>query len=85
MLAITKTMEDEIYGQTILYLKDHPDANQTLAEYEGRTMYLASDRYKELMAEYNACNSKNMAWGLGAVGVMVVGTFGGLAVGASVR
>jgi hypothetical protein len=78
MKEIDGIVEDEIYEQTILYLKAHTDANQMLAEYEGRTTYLNSDRYKELMTEYNSCKLRYTLWGIGGCGVMLIGSLVGV-------
>jgi hypothetical protein len=80
METINETIENEIYAQTILYLQEHTDANQMLAEYEGRTTYLASDRYAELMDEYNACKMRYYAWDFGGLGVMLIGSLVGAAI-----
>jgi hypothetical protein len=74
---IDETMEQDIYNQTILYLKEHTDANQMLADYEARAAYQESDRYQELMNEVSALKTRANLWTLGAVGTMLVGFIGG--------
>jgi hypothetical protein len=76
MKSIEQTIEDEIYDETISYLKSDTGANQTLAEYEGTAAYKASARYKRLEAQYqtnlairSACLAGSaLLTGIGAAG-----------------
>lgn len=49
---INKQIEQDIYDETIRYLREHVDANQMLADHEAREAYVQSARYEELMHEY---------------------------------
>jgi hypothetical protein len=78
MKSIEQTIDDEIYDETINYLKGDTGANQTLAEYEGTAAYKASARYKRLEAQYQTNLSIRSACLAGSALLTGIGVAGGV-------
>jgi hypothetical protein len=77
MKSIEQTIDDEIYDETINYLKGDTGANQMLAEYEGTAAYKASARYKRLEAQYQTNLAIRSACLAGSALLTGVGLVGG--------